>query len=102
MVQIKGELNQKTFNVTSSNSNGLYLTKETEFGNELDIRFKNNGSTNVEVTIVEKDYLNNTIDIGSVNLEFTLKVYLNDDRSTLLGTIPCVVKYYFTSTSPID
>ena len=28
---LKGELNQKTFNITSSNSNGLYLTKETEF-----------------------------------------------------------------------
>ena len=102
MVQIKGELNQKTFNVTSSNSNGLYLTKETEFSDELDIRFKNNGSTNVEVTIVEKEYLNNTIDIGSVDLEFTLKVYLNDDRNTLIGTLPCVVKYYFTTTSPVD
>ena len=102
MAQIKGSNNIETFNVTSSNSNGLYLTKETEFSDELDIRFKNNGTTNVEVTIVEKDKLNSTIDIGSVDLEFTLKVYLNDDRNVLLGTLPCVVKYYFTTTSPID
>lgn len=92
----------ETFTIKSSNSKKLFVNVKNYYPDYLDVRTESNNNTSVIVEISEKEGLHNIQVTWTKVLSVDLEVYLDSDRTVLLGVLPCTINYYCLSDEPID
>lgn len=102
LVQEIGNIKTLAFNVETKSLPGLYLEKEDVEDKYLKVNLNNNNSNNVLVQISETDTLNSMTATSVVEFKFNIKVYLDEFKEILIGTIPCIINYHFVSQTPED
>lgn len=102
LVQEIGNIKTLAFNIETNSLPGLYLEIEDVEDNYLKVNLKNNNSNNVLVQISETDTLNLMTATSVVEFQFNIKVYFDEFKKILIGTIPCVINYHFVSQTPED
>lgn len=100
--QQDGSLKSSTFDINTSNLEGLYVELENLDDDNISTSVITNSSTSVRVKVLETLFTNSSHETGSATFRFNVKVYLSTNHSLLLGTIPCTINYYYLSQTPDD
>lgn len=100
ITQLKNSPKSKSFTITTSTLDNLWIKVDNDNIEDLNIVLSNNGTTSVEVSVTETIALNTSTGSGSEIIDFCLKVYFNN--TLLVGTIPCSICYYYSSETPED
>lgn len=100
ITQVKSLPESKSFTITTSSLDNLYIEVDNDNNEDLSVIISNNGSASVTVQVSETTALNTSSGSGSEIIDFKLNVYLDD--TLFVGTIPCSISYYYSSETPED
>lgn len=97
----KGSQSEINFNIESNNNKPLYV-EVTGDRSKFTISRKNNNSSNVEISINDKDTLYNSNKYGTEEFVITVNIYSNNQKLTLYGTENVIISYYYGPAYTLD